>query len=136
MPDSTLFLGATPEEMARLRSLIPMRGQPGWIRRRPDDRLLTWLSVYELAGKTLGHQESSDAYNCAHMVRAEIQRRGLAPLPSRRIPRCQVCHHGTEKLFATSKATHDIADSNDESRRVFPNLCARCWSDLHRDSEE
>jgi len=134
MDGTRLFMGATSEEVAGLRSLIKWYDSPGWLRRRTDDRLLSALSLYEVAGATLDRRESGRAYDTAHEIRREIGRRKLTPLPSRRIPRCEVCKHGTEKLFATSEATHDITGRNDE--KICPNLCVRCWSRLHKDSEE
>jgi hypothetical protein len=135
-PDSVLFMGATVEQINTLVDHLSWYTSPGWLRRAPDARLITDLVVYHVSGATLDRSsgKSGKAYDYAHELRRELARRKLMPVPDMRIPRCEVCKHGTEKLFATSAATHDIV--NGEEKAIFPNLCARCWSSLHRDSNE
>jgi hypothetical protein len=136
-PDTALFMGATPEQVSTLVSHLSWYTSPGWIRRAPDAKLIADLVVYHVAGGTLGSPgQQRKAYDYAHELRRELSRRKLMPVPDMRIPRCEVCHHGTERLFATSEATHNIVSSNDEEKRIFPNLCVRCWDRLHTDSNE
>ena len=136
-PDSTLYLGATPDEISLLVSGMKRATGIGGLRRAADDRLMADLRIYEVSGATLrapGQQRL--AYDYAHALRNEISHRKLWPKlpPSRCIPRCEVCSHGTERLFATTAATHDIVDSSDKT--IYPNLCVRCWSRLHKEDEE
>lgn len=136
-PDSTLFLGATPEQISTLADHLDRAQGIGWLGRRADTLLIADLAVYQVAGSTLSKPgQQRLAYNYGHELRRELARRKLFPIPSLNIPRCQICKHGTEKLFATTEATHDIVNSNDEDERIFPDLCVRCWSSLHKDSEE
>lgn len=135
-PDTTLFMGAPLAARMMLAGHLDWYTQPGWIRRKADSTLLADLQTYEASGPLIPRERQRKAYDYAHDLHEEINRRKLTPLPSLRIPRCEVCSHGTEKLFATSKATHDIRDQHDSTKRVYPNLCVRCWSRLHIDSEE
>lgn len=138
-PDTALYLGATSEEITRLTTHGKAAAGIGWLRRAGDETIIADLGVYEVAGATLnapGQQRL--LYDYAHELRNEISRRDLwlKMPPSRRIPRCEVCRHGAERLFKTTATTHDIVDSNDETKKIYPNLCARCWSRLHKESEE
>ena len=137
-PDSVLFMGPSADQTEVLATHMRLSGhQPWWTRKQPDGTLVTDLSVYYAAGSTLrdpGQQRK--AYDYAHELRRELARRKLLPVPDLKIPRCEVCHHGTEKLFATTEATHTIVDSRDETKMIFPNLCVQCWSRLHNDSPE
>lgn len=134
-PDSVLFMGATPEQISTLADHLVWFENPGWLHRKSDAVLIADLAVYYVSGSVLtapGQQRR--AYDYAHGLRRELTRRKLLPVPDLRIPRCEVCKHGTEKLFATAADTHGIVNSSGET--VFPNVCVRCWSRLHRDSEE
>lgn len=138
-PDTRLYLGATPKEIATLADHMHRVTGIGWLRRVTDEKLMTDLRVYEAAGATLnGLGQQHRAYEYGHALRNEIALRKLWPKlpPSRRIPRCGVCSHGTERLFPTTAATHDIVSSDDESKTIYPNVCVRCWSRLHKESEE
>lgn len=134
-PDTTTFMGATPEQVAALADHMRRAIGIGWIRRAPAVKLVTDLMVYEVAGSTLtlpGQQRL--AYEYAHELRRELSRRKLLPVLSLRIPRCEVCKHGTERLFPTTPATHNIVGSNGEP--VDARVCVRCWSRLHVDSDK
>lgn len=135
-PDSVLFMGASAEQIATLANHLQWYASPGWMRRKDDALLVADLVTYQVAGSTLqtpGQQRK--AYDYAHELRRELSRRKLMPVADLRIPRCSVCKHGTEKLFATTEATHNIVDDDDE-KKIFPPLCVRCWSRLHVDSDE
>lgn len=136
-PDSTTFMGATPEQIAALADHMDRARGIGWLRRRGDTVLITDLMVYEVSGSTLTKPGQQNlAYEYAHELRRELARRKLFPVPSMRIPRCEVCSHGTERLFPTTEATHNIVSTHDESERIFPKVCVRCWSRLHVDTED
>jgi hypothetical protein len=139
-PDSVLFMGATAEELESLARHAGSARGVGWLRRATDEKLMTDLMTdlrtYEAAGSTLDNLgQQRLAYDYAHALRNEISRRKLWSKlpPSRHIPRCEVCQHGTEKLFRAHKSTHDIV--NNEGEEIFPALCVRCWSELHVDAE-
>lgn len=140
-PDTTLFLGATPEQVSTLVSHLTSYGSPGWIRRAPDAKLIADMMVYGVAnlrglpsGRT-GVPAENLAYDYAHELRRELSRRKLPPVPDLRIPRCEICKHGTERLFPTTPATHNIVGS--DGKPVNAKVCVRCWSGLHTgDSEE
>lgn len=134
-PDTTTFMGATPEQVTTLVEHTLRYTSPGWMRRQDDALLVADLSVYQVAGSTLtGPGQQLRAHNYAHALRRELSRRRLLPVPDLGIPRCGVCRHGTEKLFRTSLDTHDIVGSNGD--RCTSDLCVRCWSRLHVDNEE
>lgn len=134
-PDSTTFMGATPEQIAALADHMDRAKGIGWLRRRGDTILVTDLSVYEVSGSTLNKPGQQHlAYEYAHELRRELARRKLLPVPSMRIPRCEVCRHRTERLFPTTPATHNIVGSNEEPTNA--NVCVRCWNRLHVDSED
>lgn len=135
-PDTVTFMGAPEGAFLMLAGHLDWYAQPGWMQRKADSTLLADLQTYEVAGSLIARNRQRAAYDYAHDLRREINRRKLTPLPSLRIPRCGVCSHGTEQLFSTSEATHDLRDEHDENKRVYPNLCVRCWSRLHIDSNE
>ena len=124
-------MGATPAEVALLRTALMRPNDPARIRRASDETVIEHMTLVDLLSAAYtGDPLSKKLYDYTHELSREVNRRKLK-WTSRRIPRCEVCKHGTEKLFLTTVDTYSI----DENTEFFPRVCVRCWSRFHKDSE-
>jgi hypothetical protein len=97
-----------------------MRGQ--WAR-RDDAWVLRQLQLVEIVpARRLGLEH--EAYEWAHDVRREADRRGLVHT-SLRVLRCEYCSHGTERLYETTVDTHRVERGG--------WACVRCWDETKED---
>lgn len=94
-------MGAAPQERTELLATLQQLPAPYAMRRWPDQRIIL-------------HSEL-------------LNRRGIVWRPTRGIPRCRVCSHGTERLFMAYAKTHNIVDRYDEPLESCA-LCVSCWS--------
>lgn len=129
------YRGTTGEELSALRVLLAnsLPYTRGYWNRRSDEWVLRQLQLLELTDiSRWGRGANTAAYNWARALRRELDRRKLTWVPVS-ILRCEVCAHGTERLWEAPPETHGIRDRSDELCTAF--VCARCWSDRLNDGE-
>lgn len=124
--------GITVEELDQVRR--ELREYPRYLRRQwaklADEDLLRRAQATQLLT-----DRSAEAYDGARALRDELRRRGKVFAPMRdsiRIPRCEICRHGSERVFQATQETHDI-EFDGAPRAVF--LCVSCWSETRKDDD-
>lgn len=126
--------GITDEERATFLREMPR--YPTWLRgqwaKLTDEQLMRRMQLAQV----LADRDRSKAHdNGVRALRGELRRRSMVFAPARDgilIPRCEICSHGSERVFQASSETHDI-ERNDEPCVAF--LCVRCWSELRKEED-
>lgn len=99
-------------------------------RKIDTDTLIRWVQVIMWFGRDPATR-SVEIYDFHHEINRELQKRGSFAR-SLGILRCEVCSHGTERLWETSTETHSIEKYGEP---VSAFVCSRCWSSTYTNEE-
>lgn len=132
----TGYAEPTAEELSALRVRLanPLPSIRGYWNRRSDDWVVRQIQLIELADiRRWGREAHTAAYGWTLALMREMNRRGLTRT-SVRLLRCEVCAHGTERLWEATPDTHMIENRSGEICTAF--VCAQCWSRCLNEEEE